>query len=678
MSDVLPPNHKHCPVCATAKPMSHFSGPSARQCYHCQATADRDALAEKMARQKEVNTAKRKKKAKEAYLKNTKPNRDRINNQRKADAKERKVLKKQVDKQIKREAEVVATQLAPAVMAERELASRQLARRSLLHYTERNVTGYQPGWVHEDICRRLEKFVQDVEDKKSPRLMLWVPPRHGKSEIASINLPSWVLGHHPTWEFISASYSVDLPIGFSRDVREKMQSDEYKVMFPNTRLNPQVQAAERWKTTKKGGYRAAGTQGGITGMGAHILSIDDPVKDQEAADSAEIRDKTKNWYGPTAYTRLAPGGGILVIQTRWNDDDLSGWLERMMAEGLSELEELKKDLATQRKAARSEKDKKEYRTARKFAEEFSQSVDRWEIVKYPAIATQDEYLDLRSGRITDGANSTAESKRGNNFKKLRSKGDALHPERWNKVFLSKVKRAMHNPRFWSALYQQNPTPDDGLFFTREMIRYRPSIPDTSGMYRFAAWDLAIGTKTANDWTVGVVGALDWNDNLWIIDMIRGRWLTHQIAENIVRTHVRYGLLQTGIEKGQLELAIRPHLDKLIRQGRTPVNLAEGKESLVPIADKQVRARPLQGRMQQGTIIFPMDQPWAETVIAEMLRFPSGLHDDIVDSLAWLVRMLANHGVPTSPKALVRTKSNLPSWRDRLRGTMGSGKHFMAR
>jgi hypothetical protein len=153
----------------------------------------------------------------------------------------------------------------------KELASRELARRSLLHYIERMHPNYEAGWVHEDICRRLERFVREVEERKSPRLMLFLPPRSGKSLIASTYFPAWVLGKHPEWEFIMSSYAADLPIGFSRLVRGQVQDPAYNVLFPQTEMSKDSTSAEFWRTTKRGGLRAAGVGGGITGMGAHCV-----------------------------------------------------------------------------------------------------------------------------------------------------------------------------------------------------------------------------------------------------------------------------------------------------------------------------------------------------------------------------------------------------------------------
>jgi hypothetical protein len=163
----------------------------------------------------------------------------------------------------------------------REMARRVLARRSLIAFTQRFLPNYEPGWVHHDIARRLEQFMRDVEAKNSPRLMLLVPPRHGKSELGSIRFPGWALGHHPEWEFINCGYNLDLPMKFSRKVRETLRDPAFTSLFPECQIDKESQSAEAWMTTAGGGFTAAGVGGGITGKGAHILGIDDPIKNQE-------------------------------------------------------------------------------------------------------------------------------------------------------------------------------------------------------------------------------------------------------------------------------------------------------------------------------------------------------------------------------------------------------------
>ncbi len=263
----------------------------------------------------------------------------RLANKKKRNARQSRTLLKKYSKpdpvKTRKELEKVADaeDIREATVVERELAARQLSRRHLIASVIRFNPDYLAGWVHKDICQRLEKFMEDVEQGRNPRLMLQMPPRHGKSTLASQEFPAWALGHHPEWELIVTSYAETLALDFSRAVRERLRDPEYRVLFPTTKMDPENQNAKGWKTTKKGGFLPAGVEGPITGKGAHILIIDDPIKNSQEAESELKRSGIMKWYSSTAYTRLAPGGGVLIIQTRWHLDDLSGRLESDMAEG---------------------------------------------------------------------------------------------------------------------------------------------------------------------------------------------------------------------------------------------------------------------------------------------------------------------------------------------------------
>lgn len=173
---------------------------------------------------------------------------------------------------------------------------------------------------HERICDRLEA----VERGDIDRLMIFMPPRHGKSELASKRFPAWCLGRDPKRQIIAASYNSDLANDFGRNVRNLVNEPEFSQVFPGVTLAPDSQAANRMNTNHKGAYVAAGVGTAVTGRGAHIALIDDPFKDREEADSERRRDLVWDWYRSTLYTRLMPGGAIVLIQTRWHEDDLAG------------------------------------------------------------------------------------------------------------------------------------------------------------------------------------------------------------------------------------------------------------------------------------------------------------------------------------------------------------------
>jgi predicted phage terminase large subunit-like protein len=206
---------------------------------------------------------------------------------------------------------------------------RRGARANLTAFTEYTNAVYLTAPHHRLIAGKLES----VERGEIDRLMIFMPPRHGKSELASRRFPAWYLGRNPDRQVIAASYNSDLATDFGRDVRNIVASSEYAALFPACGLREDSRAADRWNTDQGGAYVAAGVGTAVTGRGAHVLLIDDPLKDREEADSALRRQRVWDWYTSTAYTRLMPGGAVVVIQTRWHEDDLAGRLLAQQAEG---------------------------------------------------------------------------------------------------------------------------------------------------------------------------------------------------------------------------------------------------------------------------------------------------------------------------------------------------------
>lgn len=508
---------------------------------------------------------------------------------------------------------------------QRELARRELARRRLIYYVTSLQKNYKPGWVHQDICRRLERFVAQVEAGQSPRLMLFLPPRTGKSVLASDYFPSWVLGKHPDWSIIATSYAQSLPVGFSRNIRARFKDPEFQAVFSDARLSQDSQGVEAWLTTKGGGYIAAGIGSGITGKGGNILICDDPVKDQEAADSEVIRNATYDWYQSTFRTRLAPGGGILIIQTRWHFADLSGRL-------LDDDEALKKAGVPDHER------------------------ENWEVVSYPALAELDEYL-LRDGTILQGKPEDEDQV----LRLLRRQGEAIHPERYSTSDMRRLRNVL-SPAVWTALYQQRPTPEEGDFFKRDDFAYRWLDPAYLPLCRvFMTVDYAIGKKNRNDFTAAAVFALDANDDLYVVDIRRGRWGTMEIAENIVALVERYRPEVYAGEQGQIHMAVWPVVEQMLREKRLYVTV---DNTLTPMQDKEVRARPLQGRAQRRKLLFSYDHATKpeiyDVVEREMLQFPNGAHDDTVDVLAWGARLALNLPLPQK-----RSVPKHKSWEDEL-------------
>ncbi len=225
-----------------------------------------------------------------------------------------------------------------------ELAKRELARRRLLDFITYSFEDYKVSWHHKVLVDKLES----VERGDIKRLIVTMPPRHGKSEIISVQFPAWLVGRNKNRNIIEASYSGDLAVDFGRKVRNIIAGDKYKHLFPKVTLAEDSQAKGKWNTNGKGEYNAVGIGGATTGKGADFLIIDDYCKNRQDAESEVIRESTWTWYTSTARTRLSPEGAIVVLATRWHDDDLIGRILK------------------------------------------SENAHLWDVVHLPAIATEDE------------------------------------------------------------------------------------------------------------------------------------------------------------------------------------------------------------------------------------------------------------------------------------------------
>ncbi|MEN6545302.1 MAG: phage terminase large subunit [Armatimonadia bacterium] len=204
----------------------------------------------------------------------------------------------------------------------------------LISYAAYQWPGYRDAPHHRLIARHLEA----VERGEITRLMITMPPRHGKSMLASEFFPAWYLGRNPDHYVVTATYAQELADDFGRKVKNQIEDAAFAGIFPGVGLADDSKSAKRFHIegqmgglehalTQRGAFYAVGVGGPLTGRGAHLLLIDDPVKNREEAESEIIRKKTKDWYTSTAYTRLMPGGRIIVIQTRWHEDELAGWLQ---------------------------------------------------------------------------------------------------------------------------------------------------------------------------------------------------------------------------------------------------------------------------------------------------------------------------------------------------------------
>ena len=351
-----------------------------------------------------------------------------------------------------------------------ELATRK-ARNNLACFTLYTFPKFKMGWFHREVCRELDEFLADVVAGKSPRLILTAPPRHGKSQLVSREFPAYLLGRYPDMSVIACSYSSELSTRMNRDVQRIMDSPAYHRLFDSYLAGREAVAATGdngayERTTKlleivghQGSYRSAGVGNGITGTGCDILIVDDPFKDRKEAYSETVRDSVYGWYTSTASTRLSPGGGIIVMCTRWHQSDLVGRL-------LSQPSETPDGLPCR----------------------------PWKLINYPAIAEHDE--------------------------KYRREGEALHPDRYPLSDL-REKQATMPPSEWAALYQQRPIPAGGGVFKEDWINYYTTPPAEFDKI-VLSWDMTFKDSDGSDYVVGAVWARA-GGQFYLLDQVRGRW-----------------------------------------------------------------------------------------------------------------------------------------------------------
>ena len=212
-----------------------------------------------------------------------------------------------------------------------KLKDRELAQTKYIKFVEKVWPSFISGAHHKRMAEAFER----VASGQCKRLIINMPPRHTKSEFASYLLPAWFLGRFPHKKVIQTSHTAELAVGFGRKVRNLVDTEVYKDIFPDLSLSTDSKAAGRWNTSKGGDYFAIGVGGAVTGKGADLLIIDDPHSEQEAAMAAvnpDVYDKVYEWYTSGPRQRLQPGGAIVIVMTRWAQRDLTGQVLKSAAQ----------------------------------------------------------------------------------------------------------------------------------------------------------------------------------------------------------------------------------------------------------------------------------------------------------------------------------------------------------
>ena len=408
------------------------------------------------------------------------------------------------------------------------------------------------------------------------RLLVSLPPQHGKSELLSHWTPVWFLSNWPHKRVGLASYAAEFAAGWGRKARDSvMATPELGIS-----VRQDLSGASMWELTAGGGMMTAGVGGPFTGHGFDLLIIDDPIKNRQEADSVAVRGHLWEWWRSTARTRLRPQGSVIIVQTRWHEDDLVGQL-------LS--------------SASSEGDDRR---------------DEWEHIKLPAMAEIDDPL----GRDLD---------------------EPLWPERYDAAALA-MTRLDIGPQEWVGLYQQRPSAMGGSVFLVKDFRYfrmdassetyllttsegARSVKQTD-CHRFCTVDTAETIKKRSDYTVAATWAVTPERDLLLLDLVRTRLETPDIAPLLSQVYQKWKPGYMGVEgKSVFQAARRAGL---------PVR------ELKPEGDKWARARPASARMSAGSVYFLAGASWLHNLEEELMAFPTGSHDDQVDCLSYAAREVA--------------------------------------
>lgn len=414
----------------------------------------------------------------------------------------------------------------------------------------------------------LDDQLSQLAQGRIKRLMVFMPPRSGKSLLCSQYFPAWFIGAYRK-RVILTSYEATLAASWGRLARDVLTEWGPEVAWqPHgpAIVSQTSSAADHWELEGADGQygvmHTAGVGGAITGRGCDLLIVDDPVKNMEDAQSATMREKAWSWFTSTAYTRLEPDGRVLIIQTRWHDDDLSGRILKEMP-------------------------------------------NEWQVLSLPAIAEHDERYPIA------GCDPF-----------IRREGDALWPERFSAERLAAI-RADVGGTVWASLYQQRPTPDGGLIWHREWFnnRYR-ELPQMTRIVQ--AIDTAFKTGVASDYSVIATWGRT-ETGYYLIDVWRARVEYPDLRRAILEQAHKHNPERIYVEDAA---SGQSAFQELKRESDLPIfrvppeGSKEARAAAVsPLAEAGKVWLPESGP----------DTPWLADWIEEHVNFPRAAHDDCVDT-----------------------------------------------
>ncbi len=449
------------------------------------------------------------------------------------------------------------------------------------------------------------KFIENalllLTKRRITKLVINLPPRHGKSELISKYFPLWYLCQFPIHQVMLISYGASFASTWSRKVRDLIA--EFSNQLINISLSKYDKSSQSFTLSGSGGgMYAIGAGGSITGRGADLIIIDDPIKNETQANSAYYREKLWDWFNSTVFTRLEPNGIITLVMTRWNEDDICGRLIRnhltIEIKSLKQLQSIK-EIKANSKGNLIKKN--------------------WCLIKIPAIAGPNDIL-------------------------LRKEGHSLWNDRFDLNKLLEIKQQIGT--YWfSALYQQEPLPFGKGIFEKKYFRYFDSNEDYYTLFDnqssqkflrlksncniFITSDLAISEKNLADYTVFIVSVITERKEILILDIVREKINAVEHLKILKNLAMQWSPCLIGIESVQYQTSL------------IQTALAEGLpiKSLRPTKDKVTRALAISARLELGQVYFKLNANWLMDFENELASFPKGRFDDQVDAFAYIAHLV---------------------------------------
>lgn len=446
------------------------------------------------------------------------------------------------------------------------------------------------GTMLADVC---QEFIEACIAGESPRYMVFAPPQHGKSLTVSQLMPAWSLGKYPHLRPVGASYGDVLAKWMSRQVMAIIDSEEYQRVFPGIKIPARgssdgKRTDEEWEIEdNRGVYRARGVGQGLSGFGADPLIIDDPFKDLRDARSAAVRRDVWDWYAAVGLLRVQPGSGVMLMHTRWHDDDLAARLLERASKGLGR---------------------------------------PWRVIKYPAIATEDE--------------------------EFRAQGEALCPHRYPLPALEEI-RDISGDYIFSALYQQEPAIEGGDVFRDGWWQYYTDVKPRI-VYRLIFADTAQKTKESSDYSVFQCWGMGTDGRIYLLDQIRGKWEAPELLRQATQFWDKWQ--PTGKDHEvtrKLYVEDKVSGTGLIQQLQSREHDPSGGKGAIPVEgiqrniDKVIRADDGAPQIEIGNVVLPERAEWLADYKLEFSRFTremSHKHDDQIDPTLDAIAVMLTQGV----------------------------------